>query len=404
MSKKKMYGMLSFIIFTFALLAIVIVYEVNEHTKDTVEVFNENNHLIGSDLDKEETKDNLNTDFTDSGENKDELDNEDPIGKDDDENVNEGDLEEDQEISMVFTGDIYLSKHVTSAYDKEGIEGVLSQELLEELRSADITMVNQEFAFSNRGSAMEDKQYTFRLSPYYISSFLDMGIDIATLANNHTLDFGKDALLDSLTTLRDNNITYVGAGVDITNARETKYMDVKGKNIAFLAASRVIPVADWNATNTSPGLFTTYDPTGLIEEIKIAKEKSDFIVVYVHWGIERNNHPEEYQRLLAKQYIDAGADLIIGSHPHVLQGIEYYNGKPIIYSLGNFIFNNSIDRTALLKVVLSKENEAKVFLLPCKATNAKTNFIDNSLNHSFYTYMEEISYDVNFKEGEAISK
>lgn len=395
--------MLSFIIFTFALLAIVIVYEVNEYTNDAIKVSDEDNDLIGSDLNKEETKDNLNTDPTDSSENDNELGNEDSMTNEDNVGLNEDDLEEDQEISMVFTGDIYLSKYVTSAYDKEGIGGILSKELHEELSSADITMVNQEFPFSNRGSAAKDKQYTFRLSPTYIKSFLDMGIDIVTLANNHTLDFGVDALLDSLTTLKDNNIAYVGAGEDITHARETKYMDVKGKNIAFLAASRVIPVTTWNATSSSPGLFTTYDPTGLIEEIKGAKDKSDFIVVYVHWGIERNNRPEEYQRTLAKQYIDAGADLVIGSHPHVLQGIEYYNGKPIIYSLGNFIFNNNIDKTALLKVVITEDNEVKLFLLPCKATNAKTYFIDKSLYHNFYTYMEEISYGVTFKDGEVIS-
>lgn len=395
MSKKKMYWMLSFVIFTFTLLAVVIVYEVNEYKNRTVNVMDENNNLIDSDSDGEEIEDEFNTDeeFTNEDSN---------INPDETPDVTED--EEDKEITMVFTGDIYLSNYVTSAYDKEGIDGIVSKELLDELSNADVTMANQEFAFSNRGTAAPDKQFTFRLSPTYISTFLDMGIDIATLANNHTLDFGRDALLDSIDTLRENNIAYVGAGEDITRARETKYMDVKGKNIAFLAASRVIPVTEWNATSTSPGLFTTYDPTALIEEIKSAKDKSDFIVVYVHWGLERKSHPEEYQRKLAQQYIDAGADIVIGSHPHVLQGVEYYNGKPIIYSLGNFIFNNNIEQTAILKVVLTKDNEVKVYLLPCKAVNAKTSFMDKSLYDSFYTYMEDISYGVSFHEGEAINK
>ena len=403
MSRKKMYGMLAFIIFTFSLLAIVIVYEVNQYNNRTVDVVSENNDVVGTDLEESDTDHNLNTEPSDN-ENDEELSNDDvDHNVDDNDDVIQDNDNEDKDITMVFTGDIYLSKYVTSAYDKEGIEGVLSKELLEELNSADITMANQEFPFSNRGSAADKKQFTFRLPPTYISTFLDMGIDIVTLANNHTLDYGRDSLLDSLDTLRKGNITYVGAGEDITSARETKYMEVKGKNIAFLGASRVIPVPDWNATSTSPGLFTTYDPTGLIEEIKMAKEKSDLIVVYVHWGLERKNYPEKYQRQLAQQYIDAGADLVIGSHPHVLQGIEYYNGKPIVYSLGNFIFNNSIERTAILKVVLTKDNDVKLFLLPCKATNAKTYFIDNSLYYNFYTYMEEISYDVTFKEGEVIS-
>ena len=85
-------------------------------------------------------------------------------------------------------------------------------------------------------------------------------------------------------------------------------------------------------------MLTTYDPKILVDEIKKLREQCDYLVVYVHWGIERSERPEDYQRSLGKQYIDAGADVVIGSHPHVLQGVEYYKGKPIVYSLGNFIF------------------------------------------------------------------
>ena len=91
-----------------------------------------------------------------------------------------------------------------------------------------------------------------------------------------------------------------------------------------------------------PGYSTTYDPSILLNEIKAAQGQCDYLVVYVHGGIERNTQPEEYQRTLARQYIDAGADLVVGSHPHVLQGIEYYKGKPILYSLGNFVFGSVI--------------------------------------------------------------
>ena len=102
----------------------------------------------------------------------------------------------------------------------------------------------------------------------------------------------------------------------------------------------MIPEASWNASRYNSGVFTTYDASQLVEEIKKAKESCDFVAVLVHWGIERNTLPEDYQKTLARQYIDAGADAVIGSHPHVLQGIEYYQGKPIFYSLGNFIFGN----------------------------------------------------------------
>ena len=97
-------------------------------------------------------------------------------------------------------------------------------------------------------------------------------------------------------------------------------------------------------------MLSTYDPGILLEEIRKGREDCDYLVVYIHWGIERNDMPEEYQRQIGKQCIDAGADLVIGSHPHVLQGIEYYNGKPIVYSLGNYVFGSSIPRTVLLNV------------------------------------------------------
>ena len=116
--------------------------------------------------------------------------------------------------------------------------------------------------------------------------------------------------------------------------------------------------------------------------------------MYVHWGIERDERPQDYQRTMGKQYIDAGADMVIGSHPHVLQGMEYYKGKPIIYSLGNFIFGSSIPRTALLKadwdgVTLSLE------LVPGTSSGGYTRAMtDDAEKQEFYQYMTSISYDV----------
>jgi len=166
----------------------------------------------------------------------------------------------------------------------------------------------------------------------------------------------------------------------------------------------VIPVTEWNAGENKPGLFTTYDPTALIAEIETAKLQSDYVIVYVHWGIEKKNHPEEYQRKMAKQYIDAGADLVVGSHPHVLQGMEYYKGKPIIYSLGNFMFYSNIPQTALLKVTLQKGDSVKTELLPAKAENGTTFIIEDTKEiQQFYKYMTDISYGVTFDKSGAIS-
>ena len=132
--------------------------------------------------------------------------------------------------------------------------------------------------------------------------------------------------------------------------------------------------ASWAAGSSHPGVFSTYDPAQAIASIQKAKEQCDFLVVYVHWGVERETEPKDYQKAMGRQYIDAGADLVVGSHPHVLQEVEYYNGKPIVYSLGNFVFGSKIPETALLKVVLKADEEmaAEVTLLPCTSSNGYT--------------------------------
>lgn len=302
---------------------------------------------------------------------------------------------EDSAIHFVFAGDILLSDHVLGAYHKAGsIDGVVDQTFQSVIDSSDVFMVNQEFPFSDRGTAAADKQYTFRLSPEKVSLFQEMGIDIVTLANNHALDFGTDALLDTCATLDAAGIYRVGAGADLDEAKKPVIMDIKGKAIGFLGASRVIPVGSWNATSTSPGMLTTYDPTVLIEEIKKARETCDFVIVYVHWGIERDEYPQDYQRTMARQYIDAGADMVIGSHPHVLQGMEYYNGKPIIYSLGNFVFGSSIPKTALLRADWDGENLSLAFVPGTSSGGYTRALTDEAQKENFYQYMTGLSYGV----------
>lgn len=306
---------------------------------------------------------------------------------------------------LVFAGDVLLSNHVTNAYDKAGgIGGMVDAGYLEDMKHADIFMVNQEFPFSSRGVAAEDKQYTFRLPPERRNILQEMGIDIVTLANNHTLDFGREALLDTGKTLDEAGILYVGAGENLERAKKLEVMEVQGKKIGFLAASRVIPESGWNANSYTPGLLTTYDPAALVEEIKKARAVCDYVVVYVHWGIERAERPEEYQRTLGKQYIDAGADMVIGSHPHVLQGLEYYNGKPIVYSLGNFVFGSSIPKTMLLRVDLKAEG-LKLTLLPGTSGGGYTRKLQEEAGLlEFYRYMESISYGVGIEGGVVVPR
>ena len=207
-----------------------------------------------------------------------------------------------------------------------------------------------------------------------------------------------DASMDTCDTLDKAGIRRVGAGKNLDEAKAPVILEAQGKKIGFLGASRVIPVASWNATSTKPGMLTTYDPKILVDEIKKLREQCDYLVVYVHWGIERSERPEDYQRSLGKQYIDAGADVVIGSHPHVLQGVEYYKGKPIVYSLGNFIFGSSIPKTALLKVQWDGQASQLTFV-PGTSSAGYTRVLENEAQKAdFASYMTGISYGVTIED------
>ena len=302
---------------------------------------------------------------------------------------------------LLFAGDILLSSHVTTAYDNAGsINGVLDEGYQGEISGADIFMANQEFPFSDRGSAAPDKQFTFRLTPSRVSMMNEIGVDIVTLANNHSLDYGTDALVDTCTALDGAGIKYVGAGPDMNRARQLETMEVNGKTIGFLGASRVYPDTNWVANSKKPGMVSGYDPTILLEEVNKAKESCDYVVVYVHWGVERDEKPQEYQRVLGKKIIDAGADLVIGSHPHVLQGIEYYNGKPICYSLGNFIFGSSIPKTALLRANVDfDQGTTTLSLVPGTSKAGYTRMLNQEDDiQGFYQYFQGISFGVSVDE------
>lgn len=319
----------------------------------------------------------------------------------------------DGSISLLFGGDVLLSDHVLNAYQRSGgIGGVVDGGYRQAIEEADFFMVNQEFPFSSRGTAAADKQYTFRLPPEKVPMFRELGIDAVTLANNHALDFGTEALLDTCATLDGAGILHTGAGENLEKARKPVVAELEGTRIGILGTTRVIPEAGWAAGKNHAGMLATYDATATLETIRQMRAECDYVIVFVHWGIERDEKPQEYQRTLGQQYIDAGADLVIGSHPHVLQGIEYYKGRPIVYSLGNFVFGSSIPRTALLRVELpikppvnppegqpadvsadvSANRAADLRLLPGTSGAGYTRMLTEAGDvQVFYQYMESIS-------------
>lgn len=308
----------------------------------------------------------------------------------------------DLNTSIVFTGDIEISEYVQANYDASGVNGVVSPEVCSLLSDADIAMINNEFCFSTRGQQAPDKQYTFRVNPSYVELLTDMGVDIAGLANNHVLDYGQDALTDTFTTLTDAGIEYTGAGDSLEDASKLIIKtDEAGRTYGFLAASHVIPVGSWNVVNSQPGEFCFYDETDLLNAITEADSQVDYLFVMVHWGVEHTTELEDYQINDGHKMIDAGADAVIGMHSHCLQPIEYYNGKPIFYSLGNFIFNQSIKSGGGGAVEFSiDENDTVSYrIVPITATNACT-----AIDTAGYSYMDSISDNVTVDENGYISE
>ncbi len=316
--------------------------------------------------------------------------------------VSESEIRADLSTSIVFTGDIELSEYVQANYDASGIDGVASTEIQVLLNGATFTMINNEFCFSTRGQQAADKQYTFRVDPSYVSILNDLGVDIAGLANNHVLDYGHEALTDTFTTLSDAGIDYTGAGNSLEEASKLIIKtDAAGRTYGFLAASHVIPVAGWNVLNSQPGEFCFYDETDLLNAITEARSQVDYLFVMVHWGVEHTTELTDYQPDDAYKMIDAGADAVIGMHSHCLQPVEYYSGKPIFYSLGNFIFNQTISSGGggAVEFSIDADDNITYKIIPIVASNACT-----AVDGSGYSYVESISENVAVDESGIISE
>lgn len=298
------------------------------------------------------------------------------------------------ETTLLFAGDVLISSRIQNYYNAEGVVRIVSEELLQEMKNADILMLNNEFPFSNRGTPMEDKQFTFQCEPQYVSVLKELGVDIVSLANNHTLDYGREALSDTFETLEEAGILYAGAGETRERAEQVQIVEVNGKKFGFIAASRVIPVTDWDVRNRIPGMFTAYDDTRLTEVVTEAEKECDFVTVFLHWGIEYEEYPQEYQRTIAKNCFQAGADAVIGAHTHCLQGIEFMDGKPVYYSLGNYIFADSVDKSAAVKITIAEDNTVTYELLPVCTINGTTQIMKEDAKEALFQYMEDISVNV----------
>ena len=300
-----------------------------------------------------------------------------------------------------FSGDINFSEGWgTMRYldsQPNGIYDCFSQALLSEMQSADIMVVNNEFTYSDRGTPLEGKTYTFRARPDRVNLLDVFGTDIVGLANNHVYDYGEEALLDTLETLEGSGIPYVGAGRNLEEAGKIVYFIANGRKIAITAATQIERSTNYTkeATADSPGVLKTLNPDKYVKVLEEAEKNSDIVIAYVHWGTEHQSQFGTDQEELAEAFVKAGADVIIGGHTHCLQGMTYKEGVPIIYSLGNFWFNQKTLDTGLSQVIIEKDGSIVFRFLPCIQQNYETSLVLNETEKQrILDYMEAISENV----------
>lgn len=259
-------------------------------------------------------------------------------------------------VTLSFVGDIMFDRGVKNSVENNfGNDYSKLFEKIPHLAQADIAFANLEGPISNQGKNVGSK-YSFRFDPSVATAIKQAGIDIVSFANNHVGDWGHTAFNDTLSHLTTSSILYTGAGKNSQEASTVSIIESKGVKVGFLAFSDVGP--EWmQASETQSGILLASDPKRL-EYIKNARAKVDMLVVSYHWGDEYLPHNTR-QETLAKSSIDAGAHIIIGHHPHVIQDIEEYNGGLIAYSLGNAIFDQHFSKETmegmLLEIQVTKD-------------------------------------------------
>jgi len=305
-------------------------------------------------------------------------------------------------VTITFVGDILLASGAGRIAAQQGTESLFAG-VGQMLRDDDLTIGNFECSAATCGTRAK-KKYTFRAAPALLRGLRAAGIDAVSLANNHSMDYGRAALLETVEHLRSANLPSAGAGADLRQAYEPAILTAGPHEVALLAASRVLPTGDWCAGVRRPGIAAAYDPSPLLAAIRAARPRAAIVLVYLHWGKERAPRPQQHQRALARRCIEAGADLIVGAHPHVLQGFEYYRGKLIAYSLGNFIFNNRTKTTAMLQATFKDRALERATIIPCSIVNYRPTVItEPHVRQRVLHDLQARSFRLNIAENGALS-
>lgn len=307
-----------------------------------------------------------------------------------------------EEVTLAFAGDILFDDHyaIMAKMQQRGgrIEDGISEELLAEMRAADIFMVNNEFPYTDRGTPTPGKTFTFRAKTKYAPLLHDMGADVVALANNHAYDYGEVSLTDTVDTLKSIGMPYAGAGYNLEEAMRPVYFIINDMKIGIISATQIERLDNPDtkgATENSPGVFRCWNPDKLLQWIPEVKKNCDFLIVYMHWGTESVAEIDWAQKEQAPLIAEAGADLIIGDHPHCLQKIEYIGDVPVVYSLGNFLFNSKTQDTCLVKATINENGIQRLQFVPALQKDCTVSMLQGSEKERVLEYMRNLSPGIN---------
>jgi poly-gamma-glutamate synthesis protein (capsule biosynthesis protein) len=258
-------------------------------------------------------------------------------------------------ITIAFAGDVHFEAQLRPRLrDPEtALKPVAPQ-----LTAADLAIVNLETSIGTRGRP-EPKRFTFQAPPEAFDALAAAGVDVATMANNHGMDFGAGGLSDTLAAIAaEPPIKVIGIGSNADEAFAPAVVDVRGTKVAVIGAHSADdptadPTAHWAADGDTPGVAVAQDPTRLVQAVKTAGETADVVVVFMHWGIQGDRCPSRSQATTARALADAGADIVVGSHAHVVQGTGLLGDTYVAYGLGNFVWYNPNSESASTTGVLT---------------------------------------------------
>ncbi len=316
------------------------------------------------------------------------------------ENVHWTECASDEVATIDLTGDINLADdwHTMqeSANRENGIYDCISEEVVTELQSADLSVINNEFVFTDGGDRQENKAYTFGAQTTNVVLLDAFGADLANLANNHTYDYRESGLMDTITTLESYGIETMGAGANLKEASAIQYYVMNGKKVAFVSATEIERFYRFTkeATETEAGVLKTLDPTIYNAVIAEADKNSDYVIASVHWGTEGTYNYIGSQHNLASGFVDAGADIVIGGHPHRMQGVEFIDNVPVVFSLGNFWFSTGTLYTTIAQVQIDTEGELALRMIPCIQRDLTTSMLSEEESDDFYKFLADISYGI----------